>query len=106
MAYIANHLQTQENQNKLKLVFQEFDKNGDGVLERDELLEGYIKVGKTMVEASKIVNEILDRIDINKNGTIDYSEFLMANLQQDEATSHSKLKEAFKLFDKVCTEPT
>lgn len=101
MAYIASHLQSKENNEKLKQVFQQFDKNGDGVLERDELLEGYMKLGKTKAAAMKIVDEILDRIDINRNGTIDYSEFLMANLQEDDATSHGKLKEAFKLFDKV-----
>ncbi len=101
MAYIASHLQSQENHNKLQQVFQQFDKNGDGVLERDELLEGYAKMGKSKAEAKRIVDDILDKIDINKNGTIDYSEFLMANLQKDDATSDGKLKEAFKLFDKV-----
>ncbi len=101
MAYIASHLQSQENHNKLKQVFQQFDKNGDGVLERDELLAGYIKLGKTKREALRIVDDILDKIDLNKNGNIDYSEFLMANLQKDDVTSQEKLKEAFKLFDKV-----
>ena len=84
-----------------KQVFQKFDRNNDGVLERDELLEGYMKLGKTRLEAVKIVSRILDQIDLNKNGTIDYSEFLMANLQQDDIVSQNKLKEAFKLFDKV-----
>ena len=101
LAYIANHLQSQETMNKLKQVFQKFDRNNDGVLERDELLEGYMKLGKTRLEAVKIVSRILDQIDLNKNGTIDYSEFLMANLQQDDIVSQNKLKEAFKLFDKV-----
>lgn len=101
MAYIANHLQSQENMNKLKQAFQEFDANGDGVLERSELLAGYMKLGKKRTEAEKIVDDILEKIDINKSGTIEFSEFLMANLQQDEVTSQAKLKEAFKLFDKV-----
>lgn len=101
LAFIANHLQSQEDTNKLKDAFQKFDKNGDGVLERDELLEGYMNLGKTKAQAIKIVDKIMKEIDINGNGTVDYSEFLMANLNQADAVSSEKLKEAFKLFDKV-----
>lgn len=86
---------------KIKEVFQQFDKNGDGVLEKEELLEGYIQLGRTRAEATRIVEDILDKIDLNKNGTIDYSEFLTANLNREDVASKSKLKEAFKLFDKV-----
>eukprot|EP00826_Nyctotherus_ovalis_P049522 TRINITY_DN599_c0_g2_i2.p2 TRINITY_DN599_c0_g2~~TRINITY_DN599_c0_g2_i2.p2 ORF type:complete len:208 (-),score=83.79 TRINITY_DN599_c0_g2_i2:109-732(-) len=100
IAYIANHLQSQETMNKLKKVFQQFDKNGDGVLERSELLEGYTKLGKPKEQAAKIVDQIMKKIDINNNGTIDYSEFLMANLKHEDITSSEKLKEAFKIFDK------
>lgn len=101
LAYIANHLQSQKTMNKLKDIFRQFDKNGDGVLERDELLEGYMKLGKTKEQAKKIVDKIMREIDLNNNGTIDYSEFLMANLKYEDALSNEKLKEAFKLFDKV-----
>lgn len=101
IAYIANHLQSQETMNKLKKVFQQFDKNGDGVLEKSELIEGYMKLGKSKKQATKIVDKIMQEIDINNNGTIDYSEFLMANLKQGDITSNEKLKEAFKIFDKV-----
>lgn len=101
IAYIANHLQSQETMNKLKEVFQQFDKNGDGVLERNELLEGYMKLGKTKKQAARIVDRIMSQIDLNNNGTIDYSEFLMANLRHEDITSSEKLKEAFKIFDKV-----
>eukprot|EP00826_Nyctotherus_ovalis_P049525 TRINITY_DN599_c0_g3_i6.p1 TRINITY_DN599_c0_g3~~TRINITY_DN599_c0_g3_i6.p1 ORF type:complete len:550 (-),score=147.22 TRINITY_DN599_c0_g3_i6:103-1752(-) len=100
IAYIANHLQSQETMNKLKEVFQQFDKNGDGVLERNELLEGYMKLGKTKKQAARIVDKIMNQIDLNNNGTIDYSEFLMANLRHEDITSSEKLKEAFKIFDK------
>jgi calcium-dependent protein kinase len=82
-------------------VFQDFDKNGDGVLEREELIQGYISLGKTKKQACVIVDDIMNKVDVNKNGTIDYSEFLMANFNQEEAVSKSKLKQTFKLFDKV-----
>ena len=39
------------------------------------------------------------RVDINGNGTIDYSEFLAANLQLSELLTNEKLQAAFNLFD-------
>lgn len=101
MAYIGNYLQSQEKIDQLKKIFSDFDKNGDGVLDKEELIEGYIKLGNSREEAEAAVDEILEKIDINNNGTIDYSEFIMANINQEDALTNYKLKEAFKIFDKV-----
>jgi calcium-dependent protein kinase len=101
MAYIANYLQSKENEKKLSTAFKEFDKNGDGLLERNELIEGYVKLGMAKEDAVVEVDEIMKNIDINHDGNIQYSEFIMANLNKEEALSDKKLKEAFNIFDKV-----
>ncbi len=101
MAYIANYLQSREKHQKLSAAFQKFDSNGDGVLQRQELIDGFVKVGLSAESALETVDEIMEKIDINRNGSIDYAEFLMANLTKEEALSESKLREAFKMFDKV-----
>ncbi len=41
----------------------------------------------------------MDKLDFNKNGTIDYSEFLIAHVDQVKMMQEDKLKEAFELFD-------
>lgn len=41
ISYIVNQLVTKEERNKLLLQFQQWDKNGDGVLSREEIFEGY-----------------------------------------------------------------
>jgi calcium-dependent protein kinase len=38
-------------------------------------------------------------VDTNGNGTIDYSEFLAANLKLTELLTNEKLQAAFNLFD-------
>lgn len=101
MAYIANYLQSKENEKKLSAAFKEFDTNGDGILERNELIQGYIKLGMGKEEAIVQVDEIMRNIDINHDGNIAYSEFVMANLNKEEALSEKKLREAFNIFDKV-----
>jgi calcium-dependent protein kinase len=39
-------------------------------------------------------------IDTDGNGAIDYSEFLMATMNEAQLLSQEKLKAAFKMFDK------
>lgn len=52
--------------------FQALDKNGDGVLSREELILGYSKnMGEQ--EAIEEVNRIMVEIDKNNSGQIDYS---------------------------------
>lgn len=47
------------------------DKNADGKLSRDELIEGYRKIYGEMAEEE--VDKILVRVDANGSGEIDYS---------------------------------
>lgn len=43
---------------------------------------------------------MFDEIDIDKNGTIDYTEFVMATMSDKETMTNEKLQQAFRLFDK------
>ena len=39
-------------------------------------------------------------IDVDRNGTIDYNEFLAATMDKDKLTSKKNLEVAFKTFDR------
>ena len=41
ISYIVNQLVSKEERNKLLKQFQDWDANGDGVLSRDEIFQGY-----------------------------------------------------------------
>ena len=101
MAFIANRLQDEDEQKKLLSEFTRLDANGDGILQKEELMVAYVKLGKTPLEAKIIVEEIMNEIDTNNSGAIDFSEFLTANLTQQGLITEQNLHEAFKLFDKV-----
>ena len=83
----------------LEKMFKAIDKDGDGNLSKQEILEGYeIHFGVPISEEQ--VDEMFEQIDIDGNGTIDYTEFVMATMNQMKLISNDKLEAAFRMFDK------
>ena len=74
------------------------DKNGDGKLSRDEILQ-YYSQDYGQEEAEVIVDRVIQNLDSDKNGFIDYFEFLAATVDQDKLLSFQNLKRAFSIFD-------
>jgi calcium-dependent protein kinase len=99
LTFIVNHLMSKEEKNELLELFQAFDKNGDGVLTKEEIYEGYKSIlGE--VEASKEVERIMNDVDIDKSGTIDYNEFVLAATNRQTILNKEKLEATFRMFDK------
>ena len=70
------------------------DENGDGILTSDEILKVYKQYMDD--EAAEIeVHKIMDKVDLNHSGTIDYSEFIIATMDRKKTVSMEKIKEAF-----------
>ena len=96
--FIATQLLSVQETKELREVFRQIDKNGDGKLSRQELLEEYLKT-MDPVTAEAEVNQIMDRVDTDKSGYIDYTEFLRASLDMKKALSVDNLEMAFSMFD-------
>ena len=83
----------------MRNVFIAFDLNGDGRLTKDELIEAMSQL-MTRGEARDEVEKIMKVIDVDKNGFIEYEEFLRATLNKDKLLSKENIKYAFDMFDK------
>jgi calcium-dependent protein kinase len=74
------------------------DTDGNGTLSRDEVLFGFEEhfgVGIT----SGQVDQMFLAVDVDNSGEIDYTEFVMATMNEKELITNEKLKAAFKIFD-------
>ncbi len=52
-------------------------------------------------EAEEEVDKIMEAADVDKNGKLDYSEFIAATADKKNLMSKQRLKAAFQMFDKV-----
>ena len=96
---IVNNLLSKEEKNDLLELFQQFDTNGDGVLSKQEILHGYKQL-MPFDDAEKEVERIMNEVDIDKSGTIDYNEFVLATINKQKLLNKEKLETTFKMFDK------
>ena len=46
------------------------------------------------------VDEMFAKIDLDGSGTIDYTEFVMATINEQNLITNERLLQAFKMFDK------
>lgn len=102
LSYISSQELCKYEEEKLKQIFDVIDKDKNGYISMDELIQGYIMMFPNSPEiAKKVARHVMARVDLNQNKMIDYNEFLMANLTTENGLTESKLKKAFDFFDIV-----
>lgn len=99
LAYIVQQCLTKEETDKMEEIFASMDKNNDGMLSKEEIRDGYEEHFGIPIDEEEI-ERMFKVIDVDGSGAIDYSEFLMATMSEQQLLSKDKLKRAFKMFDK------
>lgn len=98
LTYIASRIPESQIVD-LRNAFTKFDKNGDGQLTQEELVEGIQSVPDIALSIDDITKAI-SVIDSNNNGVIDYTEFIAACMYSQDYSQEQQIKQAFQYFDK------
>ena len=99
LAYLVHNFpQMKDVINACKL-FNQIDVNGDGKINKNELLKGLkSKIKSDTLEQD--VEQIYKNIDMDNNGYIEYEEFVRAAVSKERFINENVLRFAFRYFDK------
>mmetsp|Transcript_58933 Transcript_58933/g.108010 ORF Transcript_58933/g.108010 Transcript_58933/m.108010 type:complete len:502 (+) Transcript_58933:88-1593(+) len=91
----------------LRDTFMALDENGDGLLTVNEMKEGLNKCG--LKEIPPDLQQIMEEVDSDGSGVIDYTEFLAATLDKKIYMAEDVCWQAFRIFDrngdgKICKD--
>ena len=97
LTFLSHNYAEKSQLDKLKKIFYKIDKNLDGKLSKEELMQAYktsgIKINKEQL------NKIMNSIDFDNNGYIEYEEFIRATISKENLFTDINLKTAFDMFD-------
>ena len=94
ITFIATQISTDQIQH-LKKKFEAIDKNGDGNITIKELRDNL----KDVRNKEEIIQMMIGA-DTDNSGTINYTEFLAATMEQNLYLKEENLRNAFRMFDK------
>ncbi|KAL2468206.1 calcium-dependent protein kinase 29 [Forsythia ovata] len=94
---IAENL-SEEDIKGLKQMFDNMDTDGSGTITFEELKTGLSMLGSKLSEAE--IRQLMEAADVDKNGSIDYIEFITVTMHRHRLEKEENLYKAFQYFDK------
>eukprot|EP01022_Parablepharisma_sp_SALTPOND_P021128 TRINITY_DN405_c0_g1_i1.p1 TRINITY_DN405_c0_g1~~TRINITY_DN405_c0_g1_i1.p1 ORF type:complete len:381 (-),score=53.11 TRINITY_DN405_c0_g1_i1:1145-2287(-) len=100
LTYIVSQLITNKEKELFQSVFMSLDKDKDGKLGKEELIQGYKEIFGEGYPVEEEIEKIMEHIDIDGNGYIDLTEFVVATINKKNLLSRERLVAAFNMFDR------
>ena len=98
LSFISAHVISPDEKQPLIDVFRRIDTDSDGKLGREELAKAYESTTTPEI-AQLIAAHVMESVDFDHNGLIDFSEFMVAASNHRSLLTHKNLKIAYELFD-------
>ncbi|OMJ66074.1 hypothetical protein SteCoe_37214 [Stentor coeruleus] len=95
LTFISTSIMDEDSNKQLTKLFKSIDKNNDGRLSHEEIINGYKELGLPASQAE----EIIKKVDSDMSGIIEYSEFITATQDWRNICEKDVLEKAFKTYD-------
>lgn len=89
-----NALARKSKSSRYRELFEQINKSHTGMISKDEFTEAF----KTSGNSEEELEDMFDKVDINNNDGITYTEFTAATLEAEGELQESQLHEAFELI--------
>jgi len=99
IAFLVHNLPETESSQKILKLFRYFNESGNCELSKEELKKG-LKEFKEGIEIDDKLDNIFKELDGDKNGYIEFEEFLRACIDKKEILNDKYLSYAFRFLDK------
>ena len=99
IAFLVHNLPETESSQKILKLFRYFNESGNCELTKEELKKG-LKEFKTEDDFDLKIDKVFEELDGDKNGTIEFEEFLRACINKNEILNDKYINYAFKFLDK------
>ena len=97
LTYLSYNFSDNKLLNELAKLYGKVDKNNDYKISKSELFKAY-KEAKIPITQEEL-DDIMNCIDFDMNGTIDYEEFIRMCIPKEKLFTEANLENAFLLFD-------
>jgi calcium-dependent protein kinase len=83
MQMMIENILPKDEEQRLRNMFMQMDEDGNGDLDKEELLAGLVQVYGDEEKAKAEVDRIFEIGDVDGSGTIDFSEFKLAFVKKE-----------------------
>lgn len=98
LLYFVSFFDLKEEKSRLLQIFKDLDKDHDGQLDKNEIAQVYKSLA-TNPDADNEIGRIFEQIDVNKTGSIDFTEFLLATVDYKADLHDKELQQIFDIID-------
>ena len=99
LAFIVSQSAAENENTSILDTFKTLDTDGDGILSKEDIKNGFKDFTDENTAQSE-AERVFEILDFDKNGQINYTEFLAAAFDKRKTLSIEKVQHAFKAFDK------
>lgn len=96
-SFLIHSINTSKEIQFLRKVFISIDKDFDGKISKDELQNFMTKYMSNSMEIE--FDTMFNNMDADRNGAIEFEEFLIASINKNKLLNEDNLKTAFEMFD-------